>query len=469
MLSGRRTGRGPGAVGHDVHREDRDQVAEVGGNLEWRRVGSEPEQAGQDAAERAGLRQDRRDVEERAAVRDQPGLAELVDRVRAQACRDEHQDDARDEEEAPQVDADAAPEDRHADADRDGEPEHGADRLATRLDGGSYDLICYSLQSPRGTLAVSGGAAQSRPPSAVVDAETLSGYQAAYSEYVRAEAAALVTAIEPFVAGIEAGDLEAAKAAYAPSRPHWERIEPVAELFSDLDTRMDAREEAFALGVEDPEFLGWHRLEKGLWADGTTDGLAPIAVGLRDDVTELKQRLDELDIEPRVMARGAGELIEEVAQSKLTGEEDRYSEADLWSIEASVAGSKKIVDILRAPLGADREEDLPVYDGDPDGARIPLDAHIRKANPRTSASERSLIFRRGYSYSRGFDDAGLLDQGLLFVCFQRDVKAGFLAVQKRLAGEPLEEYIRPVGGGYFFALPGVASADGFLGEGLLRA
>jgi len=222
--------------------------------------------------------------------------------------------------------------------------------FATRLDGGSYDLICYSLQSPRGTLAVSGGAAPSRPPSPVVDADTLSGYQAAYSEYVRAEAAALVTAIEPFVAGIEAGDLEAAKAAYAPSRPHWERIEPVAELFSDLDTRMDAREEDFALGVEDPEFLGWHRLEKGLWADGTTDGLAPIAVGLRDDVTELKQRLDELDIEPRVMARGAGELIEEVAQSKLTGEEDRYSEADLWSIEANVAGSKKIVDILRPTL-----------------------------------------------------------------------------------------------------------------------
>ena len=222
--------------------------------------------------------------------------------------------------------------------------------FATRLDGGSYDLICYSLQSPRGTLAVSGGAAPSRPPSAVVDADTLSGYQAAYSEYVRAEAAALVTAIEPFVARIEAGDLEAAKTAYAPSRPHWERIEPVAELFSDLDTRMDAREEDFALGVEDPEFLGWHRLEKGLWADGTTEGLAPIAVGLRNDVAELKQRLDELDIEPRVMARGAGELIEEVAQSKLTGEEDRYSEADLWSIEANVAGSKKIVDILRPTL-----------------------------------------------------------------------------------------------------------------------
>ena len=222
--------------------------------------------------------------------------------------------------------------------------------FTTRLDGGAYELICYTLQAPRGTLAVSGGAAPTRPPSAVVDADTLAGYQAAYSEYVRAEAAALITAIEPFVTAIEGGNLEAAQAAYAPSRPHWERIEPVAELFSDLDTRMDAREEDFAGGVDDPEFLGWHRLEKGLWDDGTTEGLAPIAAGLRDDVAELKTRLDELDIEPRIMARGAGELIEEVAQSKLTGEEDRYSQADLYSIEANVAGSKKIVDILRPTL-----------------------------------------------------------------------------------------------------------------------
>jgi len=124
----------------------------------------------------------------------------------------------------------------------------------------------------------------------------------------------------------------------------------VAELFSDLDTRMDAREEDFAGGVDDPEFLGWHRLEKGLWADGTTDGLAVIAAGLRTDATDLETRLAEMVIEPRVIARGAGELIEEVAQSKLTGEEDRYSQADLYSISANVDGSRKIVEILRPTL-----------------------------------------------------------------------------------------------------------------------
>jgi iron uptake system component EfeO len=113
---------------------------------------------------------------------------------------------------------------------------------------------------------------------------------------------------------------------------------------------MDAREEDFAGGRDDPEFVGWHRLEKGLWFDGTTDGLAPIAAGLLVDAQDLQGRLADMDIEPRVIARGAGELIEEVAQSKLTGEEDRYSEADLVSIEANVTGSKKIVDILRPTL-----------------------------------------------------------------------------------------------------------------------
>ena len=105
----------------------------------------------------------------------------------------------------------------------------------------------------------------------------------------------------------------------------------------------------------------------------------------------------------------------------------------------------------------------------PKGERIPLTAHIRLANPRTPGTEASRILRRGYNYSRGLTDAGQLDMGLLFVCFQADLAAGFLAVQARLNGEQLEEYIKPVGGGYFFVLPGVQSKDDFFAEGLLRA
>jgi len=120
-----------------------------------------------------------------------------------------------------------------------------------------------------------------------------------------------------------------------------------------------------------------------------------------------------------------------------------------------------------APLGMSQEHDIPAYANDPEDKSVPVSAHIRRANPRTKASENSLILRRGYNFSRGITAAGQLDMGLLFICFQSDLSAGFLTVQSRLSGEALEEYIKPVGGGYFFALPGVPDNDQFLGQGLL--
>ena len=120
-----------------------------------------------------------------------------------------------------------------------------------------------------------------------------------------------------------------------------------------------------------------------------------------------------------------------------------------------------------APLGATVETDVPDFAADPDGVRFRLDGHIRLANPRTPATAGNRILRRGFSYSLGFDPAGHFDQGLLFQCFQRDLDAGFVTVQNRLNGEALEEYITPVGGGFFFAMPGVRDADDWYGRALL--
>lgn len=120
-----------------------------------------------------------------------------------------------------------------------------------------------------------------------------------------------------------------------------------------------------------------------------------------------------------------------------------------------------------APLGLQGEFTDPDYASDPDGKRIKLDAHIRLANPRTPETDENLILRRGFNYSRGFDGAGRLDQGLAFVAYQRSLEKGFLAVQARLKGEPLEEYVQPVGGGFFFMLPGVSGPDRYLGDRLL--
>jgi deferrochelatase/peroxidase EfeB len=121
-----------------------------------------------------------------------------------------------------------------------------------------------------------------------------------------------------------------------------------------------------------------------------------------------------------------------------------------------------------APLGLVGEKTDPDYASDPEGKRVPLNAHIRLANPRTPGSEANLILRRPYNFQSGITKAGQLDMGLLFVSFQADLQAGFVTVQNRLNGEPLEEYIKPVGGGYFFALPGVASPDDYLAKPLLE-
>ncbi|WP_437889569.1 iron uptake transporter deferrochelatase/peroxidase subunit [Phytobacter sp. V91] len=122
-----------------------------------------------------------------------------------------------------------------------------------------------------------------------------------------------------------------------------------------------------------------------------------------------------------------------------------------------------------APLGRQNEHDIPDYASDPDGDVIALDSHIRLANPRTAETESSLMMRRGYSYSLGVTHSGQLDMGLLFVCYQHNLEKGFLTVQQRLNGEALEEYIKPIGGGYFFVLPGVQDATHYLGQSLLDA
>lgn len=119
-----------------------------------------------------------------------------------------------------------------------------------------------------------------------------------------------------------------------------------------------------------------------------------------------------------------------------------------------------------APLAGEVETDIPDYAADPDGDVTPLDAHIRLAHPRTPDTEDQRILRKGFSFSRGFDGDGQLDQGLAFVSYQRSLERQFLPVQARLAGEPLEEYLLPEGGGFFFALPGTPDDASYLGEDL---
>ncbi|WP_420344452.1 iron uptake transporter deferrochelatase/peroxidase subunit [Paenirhodobacter sp.] len=115
------------------------------------------------------------------------------------------------------------------------------------------------------------------------------------------------------------------------------------------------------------------------------------------------------------------------------------------------------------------ERDVPDYARDPEGKHTHLQSHIRLANPRTPQTQKNLILRRAFNYSNGVMKNGQLDQGLLFICYQADLEAGFITVQNRLNGELMEEYFKPIGGGYFFTLPGVTGPEDYLASGLISA
>lgn len=120
-----------------------------------------------------------------------------------------------------------------------------------------------------------------------------------------------------------------------------------------------------------------------------------------------------------------------------------------------------------APLDGTRESDTPDYAADPHGSVIPLDSHIRLANPRTTATESQRIVRRSYNYDLGVDANGSLQAGHIFIAYQQDVRRQFETIQRRLINEPLVDYVQPFGGGYFFTLPGVRDDTDWYGRRLL--
>src|SRR5690606_29093303 len=127
----------------------------------------------------------------------------------------------------------------------------------------------------------------------------------------------------------------------------YEKIEPIAELFADLDASIDSRADDHEKGEKSDDFTGFHRLEYGLFAQNTTEGLGEYADKLYADVLELQKRVEDLTVPPEKVVGGAAALLEEVAATKISGEEDRYSHTDLWDFQANVDGAQKIVELFK--------------------------------------------------------------------------------------------------------------------------
>lgn len=170
---------------------------------------------------------------------------------------------------------------------------------------------------------------------------------AEYKIYVAENVRKLVADTRVFVAAVKAGDIEKAKKLYAPTRTSYEKIEPVAELFSDMDSAIDSRADDHEKAEKDPAFGGFHRIEYALWTQKSTQDVGKTADKLLADVLELQKRLGALTFPPEKVVGGAAVLMEEVAATKISGEENRYSHTDLWDFQANFEGAYKIVELLR--------------------------------------------------------------------------------------------------------------------------
>jgi iron uptake system component EfeO len=214
-------------------------------------------------------------------------------------------------------------------------------KVTAEVKAGDYTIACKPGMKGDGIrqeVKATGGTAAKRDP-------RLDKAVAAYRAYTQEQADETLPLAETFAKAVKDGDIEAAKKAYATSRIGWERTEPVAESFGDIDPKVDVRADGLEEGQE---FTGWHRLEKALWQDkkiGTAE--KTLADQLITDLKDWQKRVGKAEITPTSMANGAKELLDEVATGKVTGEEERYSHTDLVDFKANVEGAEEAYELLK--------------------------------------------------------------------------------------------------------------------------
>ncbi|ULG74327.1 iron uptake system protein EfeO [Macrococcus brunensis] len=172
----------------------------------------------------------------------------------------------------------------------------------------------------------------------------------AYKAYTVDQIDQFVKETDKFVTAFKAGNIEEAKALYPKARMYFERSEPVAESFGDLDPRIDARLADMKAEGKEKEWSGYHKLEKALWQDKTTKGLEGTADQLLKDAKELRAKVDTAEVTPKLMLQGSIDLLNEVSTSKISGEEEIYSHTDLYDFKANIEGAEKIFSLFKEKI-----------------------------------------------------------------------------------------------------------------------
>jgi len=222
--------------------------------------------------------------------------------------------------------------------------------MTVKLQPGEFDITCGLLSNPRGRLHVT--------PSAASDAEaarpSLVAYVGALAEYrvfLALEAGTLEENAQALSDAIRAGDADQARVLYVSAHQAYKRIEPMAELFADLDARLNARAEYFEQREADPAFTGFHRIEYGLFGATKSDvkDLAPVAEQLLGDIGQLRERLRSLNIPPERLASASAKLLNRVADNLPAGGEDHYAHAEVANLQGTLDGMRKLAELL-SPL-----------------------------------------------------------------------------------------------------------------------
>ena len=190
-------------------------------------------------------------------------------------------------------------------------------------------------------------AAPTTAAAAPVATNDLSAETTAYKKWVEGQIDQLLLETEKFVGYLNAGNLVEAKKSYPLARMYFERSEPIAESFGDLDPRIDNREADLEKGEA---WTGFHAIEKILWTKNTTQGTQQLGKQLVNDIKELRAKIPTADVSGELMVQGAVDLLNEVSTSKITGEEEIFSRTDLYDFKANIEGAEKIFDIFKPKL-----------------------------------------------------------------------------------------------------------------------
>lgn len=214
--------------------------------------------------------------------------------------------------------------------------------FSLRLDNGTYQIYCPGAGQEKFDFTVTGTSTGSWRTNPALVAAT-----GQYATWITGQVGQLVTATQSFVDEIDAGDLRQAQIGYAQARVFYERVEPVAEIWGNLDRDIDGRIDDFA---KPADFQGFHKLEQLMFAQATLTGAQPYANRLLANTKQLQALVGQATYQPAEIADGATSLIDEIQKTKVTGEEERYAHVDLVDFQANLAGSIQAFTVLEPAL-----------------------------------------------------------------------------------------------------------------------